>query len=127
MEPRNQFQGMNSTSLCSLAGRYDNPIPTRFLTPIDCLKIPAQEAGEVNSLESIPGLLRSLKIPSEFSILLGQKVFELIAVLSSPYIKIRPVWPKQRPNSHGYLRQISINCNIFEAGERNDISAENYH
>jgi hypothetical protein len=21
--------------------QYDNPIPTRFLTPIDCLKIPA--------------------------------------------------------------------------------------
>jgi hypothetical protein len=33
---------MNSVSLCSLAGRYDNPIPTRFLAPIDCLKIPAQ-------------------------------------------------------------------------------------
>jgi hypothetical protein len=28
--------------LCSMAGRYDNPIPTRFLAPIDCLKIPAQ-------------------------------------------------------------------------------------
>jgi hypothetical protein len=26
---------------CSLAGRYYNPIPTRFLAPIDCLKIPA--------------------------------------------------------------------------------------
>ena len=32
---------MNSTSLCSLAGRYDNPIPPRFLAPIDSLKIPA--------------------------------------------------------------------------------------
>jgi hypothetical protein len=32
---------MNSASLCSLAGRYDNPIPTRFLAHIDCLKIPA--------------------------------------------------------------------------------------
>jgi hypothetical protein len=42
MEPRNRFQGINSASLCSLAGRYDNPIPTRFLAPIDCLKIPAQ-------------------------------------------------------------------------------------
>ncbi len=28
--------------LCSLAGRYDNPIPTRFLAPIDCYKIPAR-------------------------------------------------------------------------------------
>ncbi len=38
---RNWFQGMNSGSLCSLAGRYDNPIPPRFLAPIDFLKIPA--------------------------------------------------------------------------------------
>ncbi len=41
MEPRNRFQGMNSASLCSLADRYDNLIPTRFLAPIDCLKITA--------------------------------------------------------------------------------------
>jgi hypothetical protein len=44
MEPRNRFQGMNSASLCSLAGRYyDNPIPSRFLVPIDCIKIPAPD------------------------------------------------------------------------------------
>jgi hypothetical protein len=30
---------MNTASLCSLAGRYGNPIPTRFLAPIDCTKI----------------------------------------------------------------------------------------
>ncbi len=36
--PRKQFR----QAVCSLAGRYDNPIPTRFLAPIDCLKIPAQ-------------------------------------------------------------------------------------
>jgi hypothetical protein len=42
MEPRNLFQGVNSASLCSQAGRYYNPIPPRFLAPIDCLKIPAQ-------------------------------------------------------------------------------------
>ncbi len=41
MGPRNWFQGMNSASLCSLAGRYDSPIPPRFLAPIDFLKIPA--------------------------------------------------------------------------------------
>jgi hypothetical protein len=33
MEPRNRFQGIDSASLYSLAGRYDNPIPTRFLAP----------------------------------------------------------------------------------------------
>ncbi len=39
--PRNWLQGMNSASLCSLAGRYNKPIPPRFLAPIDFLKIPA--------------------------------------------------------------------------------------
>ncbi len=39
-EPKNQFQGINPPAY-SLAGRYDNPIPTRFLASIDCLKIPA--------------------------------------------------------------------------------------
>ncbi len=33
-EPRNRSQGIDSASLCSLAGRYDNPIPTRFLASI---------------------------------------------------------------------------------------------
>ncbi len=40
-EPRNLFQGIDSASLCSLVGRYDNPITTRFLAPIDCSKIQA--------------------------------------------------------------------------------------
>jgi hypothetical protein len=47
MEPRNRFQGINSASLWSPAGRYDNPIPTRLIAPIDCLKIPALESAEV--------------------------------------------------------------------------------
>ncbi len=32
--PRNRFQGIDSASLCSLAGRYDN-IPTRFRAPTE--------------------------------------------------------------------------------------------
>ncbi len=35
---------MNSACLCSLAGRYYNPLPPRFLAPIDSLKIPALNA-----------------------------------------------------------------------------------
>ncbi len=35
--PRNEFR----QPMYSLAGRYDNPIPTRFRAPIDCLKIPS--------------------------------------------------------------------------------------
>jgi hypothetical protein len=37
---------MNSASLCSLAGRYDNPLPPRFLAPIAALKIPAQDSTQ---------------------------------------------------------------------------------
>ncbi len=33
--PRNEFRQ-------PMVGRYDNPIPPRFLDPIDSLKIPAQ-------------------------------------------------------------------------------------
>jgi hypothetical protein len=50
----NRFQGTNSASLCSLTGRYDNPIPPWFLAPIDCLKIPAQYvlvAGPTHGLQ----------------------------------------------------------------------------
>jgi hypothetical protein len=35
--------GIDSASLCSQAGLYDNHIPTRSLAPIDCSKIPAQK------------------------------------------------------------------------------------
>jgi hypothetical protein len=41
-ELKNRFHGTISARLCSLAGRYDNPIPTRFFAPIDCLKSPTQ-------------------------------------------------------------------------------------
>ncbi len=40
---------MNSASLCKLAGRYDNPLPPRFLAPIDSLKIPALDSAAVEN------------------------------------------------------------------------------
>ncbi len=43
---------MNSASLCSLAGRYDDPIPARFLAPIDFLKIPAQNSYSLSECEA---------------------------------------------------------------------------
>jgi hypothetical protein len=33
--------GLKSLKIPSLAGQNDNPIPTRFLAPIDCPKLPA--------------------------------------------------------------------------------------
>jgi hypothetical protein len=46
--PRNEFR---QASLCSLAGRYDNPIPTRYLAPIDCLRIPALRVNPIEELK----------------------------------------------------------------------------
>ncbi len=40
-EARIRYEGIDSASIFSLASRFDNPIPARFLTPIDCYKIPA--------------------------------------------------------------------------------------
>ncbi len=68
---------MNSASLCSMAGLYFNPIPTRFLAPIDCLKIPAQVSykkncvqmpyceflwGEIDTHSHLPGLGTSMHV-----------------------------------------------------------------
>jgi hypothetical protein len=64
MGPRNRFQGMNSATLCSLAGRYDNPIPPRCLAPIDSLKIPAG-AGIFKPLWS-PGIDAKASIPPAY-------------------------------------------------------------
>jgi hypothetical protein len=77
-EPRNQFQGVDSASLCSLAGRYDNPIPTRFLNPIDCPKIAAQItftdwAGHKKVL--LPGALAfpAVSVCSDLTLLGGRR------------------------------------------------------
>jgi hypothetical protein len=67
MEPRNRYQGMNSASLCSLAGRYDNPIPSRFLAPIDCLQIQALYSGSVGQRLRDDGNLHSLTLSSKIN------------------------------------------------------------
>jgi hypothetical protein len=86
MEPRNRFQGMNSTSLCSLAGRYDNPIPPRFLAPIVSLKIPALDSdSDTGSPSPIKSNLIS-KIPyisdlCQFHIRLTVLVFHILVFI----------------------------------------------
>jgi hypothetical protein len=52
-----RIEGINTASIYSLAGQHDKPIPTWFLAPKDCLKIPAQESRNLkkkfkNSIES---------------------------------------------------------------------------
>jgi hypothetical protein len=37
----NRFQGINSPAYVAWRAGTTSPIPTRFLAPIDCLKIPA--------------------------------------------------------------------------------------
>jgi hypothetical protein len=47
--------------LCSQAGRYDNP-PTRFLAPIECIRIPAlKEGGELATTIKTPSTVCSLQ------------------------------------------------------------------
>jgi hypothetical protein len=54
-------------SLCSLTGRYDNPIPTRFLAAIDCSQIPAQgsilESSDTVESEGAADKAVHIKIP----------------------------------------------------------------
>jgi hypothetical protein len=70
MGPRSRFQGMNSASQCSLAGRYDNPLPPRFLAPIDSLKIPAQ-SGPCWGTKRRPNIAK----PCNFQYKLGSVLF----------------------------------------------------
>jgi hypothetical protein len=62
---------MNSASLCSLAGRYENPIPPRCLAPLDFLKIPALDAARdtvvatIGSVTNDYPLDMKLKSPSQ--------------------------------------------------------------
>jgi hypothetical protein len=47
----------------ALAGRYDNPIPTRFLAPINCSKFPAQGAHQAILREGMNLQYKSERIP----------------------------------------------------------------
>jgi hypothetical protein len=74
---------MNSARLCSLAGRYKNPIPPRCLAPIDFLKIPAWA-------ERI-GPLSSTSVTKMFKMLpLGSKLFQGIATMTYTRSHTRP-------------------------------------
>ncbi len=61
--------GINSASLCtvcSLAGQYDNAIPTRLLAPIDCSKIRAQpQPKKIYRLKEDQAFSLSLELGSE--------------------------------------------------------------
>ncbi len=60
--------GIDSASLSSLAGRYDNRISTRFLAPIDCSKISALESIPRNRfLCSLCSLSKYLMTTSTFN------------------------------------------------------------
>ncbi len=71
-------QGIDSGNLCSLAGRYEKPFPTRLLAPIDCSKIPALSPN-LKTLKE-PGSLCGLAgrydnpIPTRFLSPTGSKI-----------------------------------------------------
>jgi hypothetical protein len=43
----------------ALVGRYGNPIPARFLAPIDCSKTPGQDCGLDFFVAFVKGLKKS--------------------------------------------------------------------
>jgi hypothetical protein len=61
-----------SLKIPALAGRYGNPITTRFLAPIDCLKIPA--ALNVEFMRYCTNLQNKNKVLQNF-ILLRTSIF----------------------------------------------------
>jgi hypothetical protein len=90
MKPGNRLQEISSASLCSLAGRYDNPILPRFLAPIDCLKIPAL-GGRYDS-----------PIPTRFLIPIDcLKIPSLVTVFCTKVIPSVPSFVRPRHQPHG--------------------------
>ncbi len=63
----------------ALAGLYNNPIPARFLAPLDFSKAPSTFTNTgsgyiccgIGSLESIPGLLKCLQIRAQATLASG--------------------------------------------------------
>jgi hypothetical protein len=85
---------MNSARLCSLAGRYDYPIPTRFLAPIDCLKIPALAGRYDNPIPTrFLAPIDCLKIPAQ---LITRRSIQCFRFLLLTFIQLRHGIPKLR-------------------------------
>ncbi len=68
--------------MCILAGRYDNPIPTRFLAPIDCLEILVQNLNCFFLLSSvaITIIYRYFFTENLFRLFFSKKVPEMVPV-----------------------------------------------
>ncbi len=63
-----QCIGIDSADLCSLTGRYDNPIPTRFLAPIDCSKCSALQREAPLFVTPLLPLVSTFRIFAIYSI-----------------------------------------------------------
>jgi hypothetical protein len=107
MEPRNRCQGINSASLFSLAGRYDNPIPTRCLAPIDFLKIPAQVLFSCFASKRIGGYYMG----NEYK---GERIFLYMQIFlkRSHYILRPKLWKAFQNNLNQNVANIRWYANI---------------
>jgi hypothetical protein len=106
MEPKNRFQGINSASLCSQAGRYDNPIPPWFLAPIDSLKIPALEKKKKRDLGISVNQL-------ELGRVFRYRSYFMIAFLSSI---IQPYLTQKQKIHIEFIESTAWYCPIIEEG-----------
>jgi hypothetical protein len=90
------IQRYDFARLCSLAGRYENPIPTRFLAPKDGCKIPAQTSLKTHKMGDISKevaktLLKCLLDYTYISVL----VLYMLVLLSIAYMLVTY---RQQPN-----------------------------
>jgi hypothetical protein len=56
----NFYGALESIPPAYVAWRYDNPVPARFLTPVDCSKIPAQSLPSFTGVGTRGGGRRNL-------------------------------------------------------------------
>ncbi len=70
-------------TVCSLAGQYDNPIPTRFLTPIDCSKISANFIERLCILHW-DGICRMFPFPLSHDLLFSEDILRSSLVTVCP-------------------------------------------
>ncbi len=63
---------LKNVKIPSLAGRFDNPVPTRFLAPIDCYTIPAKKLSSLLFTGFMVSHQTELKIESRRSFVVIQ-------------------------------------------------------
>jgi hypothetical protein len=117
---------MNSASLCNLAGRYDNPIPPRFLAPIDSLKIPALysrlQAATCKGYVCYGCQLQEIPCKKMSVIGAGR-----LSVTGSWYKKTSIIGSTPAGRMSGMAVTLQPGCQLWEVSSRKDVNYRQYN